>query len=516
MAKQSTSAAKRAALYVRVSSEEQVEGYSLSAQERAISAYCAFHEYEVVARYRDEGKSARTDDLGKRPAFRQMLADAEAGRFDAVIVHKLDRFARNLRVTLETLDRLEKANVGFVSVNENMDFATPMGRVVLSTMGSLAQFYSDNLSAETKKGKHERKRQGLYNGLLPFGVRKGPQGLPVLDREIRYCDVATRSEIVPADGLMLAFTLAAAGRTDREIAQALNAAGFLTSGNRGMNRFTKDTVRPILRNRFYLGELPDGDGGWVPGKHSALIDPALFAAAETARERNTRSPRRVAGVRSPWALSGIATCVECGRPFTSYGQPVDGRRRVECAGRKQGLGCTAPTFVSSGVESQIEGLLGRFAVPGDEQERLIAAWTARQRHDAGAKAERARIERKLARLREAYLDGELSKAEYQTRKGTLTADLANLPAPAAPDRATGKRLAGFLSDVASAWRVATAAERNTIARAVFADVVIDNRTAVAVLPRPELRPFFEAAMCQVPDDMTLRRKRRDSNPRSQP
>jgi site-specific DNA recombinase len=78
MGKQNTPAAKRAASYVRVSSEEQVEGYSLPAQERAIAAYCALHEYELVARYRDEGKSARSDDLGKRPAFRQMLSEAEA------------------------------------------------------------------------------------------------------------------------------------------------------------------------------------------------------------------------------------------------------------------------------------------------------------------------------------------------------------------------------------------------------------------------------------------------------
>lgn len=509
-------ASKRAALYVRVSSEEQVEGYSLSAQERAITAYCGIHGYEICDQYRDEGKSARTDDLSKRPAFRQMLADAEAGHFDALIVHKLDRFARNLRVTLETLDRLEKAGVGFVSVNENMDFATPMGRVVLSTMGSLAQFYSDNLSAETKKGKQERKRQGLYNGLLPFGVTKNAQGLPILDQTVRYCDVATRSEIVPADGLLLAFQLAAAGKTDREIAQALNAAGYRTSGNRGMNPFTKDTVRPMLRNRFYLGELPDGDGGWVPGKHGALIEPALFAGAETARERNTRHPRRVAGIRSPWALSGVATCVECGRPYTSYGQPVDGRRRIECGGRKQGLGCTAPTFLAHGVEAQIEDALAKFVLPSAQQDRLVAAWRARQHRNASAEAERARIKRKLDRLREAYLDGELDKAEFQTRKAALTSELATLPAAAAPEAATGRRLASFLADVASAWKMASPSERNKLARAVFADVLIENRTAVAVLPRPELAPFFESVLCQPTDEMTLGRKRRDSNPRSQP
>jgi hypothetical protein len=70
----------------------------------------------------------------------------------------------------------------------------------------------------------------------------------------------------------------------------------------------------------------------------------------------------------------------------------------------------------------------------------------------------------------------------------------------------GRRLAAFLADVASAWLLATSAERNLLARAVFADVQIENRTAVAVKPRP----FFEMAMCQELDDMTLRRKRRGS------
>jgi site-specific DNA recombinase len=75
-----------------------------------------------VAEYAEEGKSARTDDLRKRPAFAQMLEDAEAGHFDVFVVQKLDRFARNLRVTLKALDRLDKAGVAFVSISENMDF----------------------------------------------------------------------------------------------------------------------------------------------------------------------------------------------------------------------------------------------------------------------------------------------------------------------------------------------------------------------------------------------------------
>ncbi|MDP9354723.1 MAG: recombinase family protein, partial [Chloroflexota bacterium] len=253
----------RAAVYHRVSSEEQVEGYSLDAQQRSTTAYCAAHGWELVQEYRDEGKSAWTDDVSKRPAFARMVADAEAGRLDVIVVHKLDRFSRNLLTTLETLQRLESAGVGFVSISESMDFTTPIGKVILATLAAFAQYYSDNLATEVRKGKGERKKQGLYNGVLPFGTAKGPDGVPVPHPEAH-------------GGLVLAFELAAAGKTDREVAQALTAVGYRTTGNRGANPFTKDTVRVILQNRFYLGELPDGEGGWLPGKHAPLLDPDLF------------------------------------------------------------------------------------------------------------------------------------------------------------------------------------------------------------------------------------------------
>src|SRR5215213_2620974 len=199
-----TAPTTRAALYVRVSSEEQVEGYSLEAQVRSGRLYGDAHGWEITEIYRDEGKSARTDDLSRRPAFQQLLADAEAKHFDVIVVHKLDRFSRNLRVTLETLERLQSWGVGFVSISEQMDFTTPIGKVVLATLAAFAQYYSDNLSLETKKGKAERKAQGLYNGILPFGLKKNSGGLPVPDPETY-------------PGLLLAFGEAAKGASDREV-----------------------------------------------------------------------------------------------------------------------------------------------------------------------------------------------------------------------------------------------------------------------------------------------------------
>jgi site-specific DNA recombinase len=282
---------------------------------------------------------ARTDDLSKRPAFRQMLNDAEASHFDVVVVHKLDRFARNLRVTLETLDRLERVGVGFVSISETMDFSTPMGRMVSSTMGGLAQFYSDNLSNETKNGKRERTAQGLCNGVLLVGTRKGEDGIPVVDP-------ATHP------GLVLAFALGAGGKTDREIARALNNAGHRTTGNHGANLFTKDSVREFLQNRFYLGELSDGNGGWLPAKHAALIDAATFAAAKDARVRNATRPRRVrTAKRSPWAFFGVARYA-CGASMTAYGH-ADGRHRVQFSRHVQTKDCDAPPFFAEIVEEQI-------------------------------------------------------------------------------------------------------------------------------------------------------------------
>jgi hypothetical protein len=295
---------------------------------------------------------------------------------------------------------------------------------------------------------------------------------------------------VPADGLRRAFELAAAGKTDREVAQALSAAGYRTTGNRGANPFTKDTVREVLQNRFYQGELPDGNGGWLPGRHQALVDRDLFEAAQRARVANTKKPRRVPGIRSPWALSGVATCAECGQSIIVHGRP-DGRSRLRCAGRAQGNGCGQPSFFADEAEGQIGELLGRFAVPASHRSRLLAAWRRRQSADVDVAAERLRLGRQQERLKRLFLMGDLDEAEYRAGKANVAERLAALPPTGNPDDAAGERLAGFLANVQAAWEAAAPDERNRLARQVFGRVVVENKTVVAVVPRPGLAPFFD-------------------------
>jgi site-specific DNA recombinase len=131
----------KAALCARVSSEEQVEGYSVDAQRRAFQALVEGRGWTTYREYVDEGKSARIDNINKRPAFKEMMSDAVAAKLDVLVVHKLDRFSRSLRITLEYFDKLLNAGVTFVSINEQMDFITPSGKVHLALLGAFAQYY---------------------------------------------------------------------------------------------------------------------------------------------------------------------------------------------------------------------------------------------------------------------------------------------------------------------------------------------------------------------------------------
>ena len=470
-----TTHALRAGLYYRVSSEEQVDGYSLDAEARAIKAYCSLHGWEMTREYRDEGKSARADDLAKRPAFAAMLADADAGLIDVIVVHKLDRFSRNVKVTFETLDRLQANGIAFASITENLDLTNAAGRATLGVLAVFAQFYSDNLSHETKKGKAERKAQGMYNGLLPFGIKKNSTGIPVPD---------------PATypGLLIAFQAAAEGKSDREVAVLLNERGYRTTGNRGANPFTKDTVRPLLQNRFYLGELPDGVGGWLPGKHEAVLDDALFLAAQATREQRVRQPLPVRRQARVYSLSGLLTCHYCGG--TLHLHQDRGRARAYCYKGRQGTKCPQRSTFLDTYAGQILDHLASFTIPADVREHLATMKTSAQAGIEDADTQRRRLETQLANIRTLFELGDISKAEYLTRRDQIQRSLDALHGQDSQEHVIEQAIA-FLSDLPAAWRAATDEQRNQMARLLFEEVRVIDEWVVAVKPQPTFAPFFD-------------------------
>ncbi len=150
---------------------EQVEGHSLDAQEVHINTFVQAQGWALMQIYTDAGISAKKGS--QRPALEQLLRDAKAGKFDVVVVDKIDRFYRHLGGLLSALDQLNSYGVSFASVQEKLDFVTPWGKLMLTVLGMLAEIYLDNLRQETKKGQRQRARKGMWIGGIPFGYCKG-------------------------------------------------------------------------------------------------------------------------------------------------------------------------------------------------------------------------------------------------------------------------------------------------------------------------------------------------------
>ena len=348
----------RAALLARVSSEEQVEGYSLDAQTRAFRSLIEGRGWTCYKEYMEEGRSAHTDDVRKRPVFQEAIKDALEDEYDVLVVHKIDRFSRKLRITLEYFEKLGKAGVGFVSIQNQIDFSTPSGKFMLVMQGGLAELYSDNLSEEVKKGLDERKEQGLYNGLLPFGAMKGHDGIPVPDPDT-------------FPGLLLAFELSAQGKSDRAVAQALNAEGYRTAGSRRGQPFKSSSFRWILPNRFYLGFLPDGKGDWIDGKHEAFIEQELWDQAQVARSRNRTSAQTSCSSNVQInSFTGLPKCCYCGGRIHTQ-SVYQGKPRLGCSTRIKGWDCQQASAYLSVYEPQTLEYLKKFRIPDDYQEQIL-------------------------------------------------------------------------------------------------------------------------------------------------
>jgi len=319
----------RAGAYIRVSDTSQIEGHSLDAQERLFRELCKSRGWEPVAVYLEEGRSAHVDSHNKRPAFRQLLKDAGKHCFDVVVVHTLDRWSRNLKVTIETINHLTGHNVGFVSITENIDWSSPQGRLFAQMLGAFAQYYSGALSTHVKQGKSEQAHKGLHLGGIPFGYQsccEGPKG----DRRQR-CDPEH-----PAGVHLVGEEAEAAGELYRRYASGtttlcqlacwMNERGFRTrnmhklphpDGNPagGPRLFTLASVRGILHNPFYTGQVEHHDE-LLPVAHEALISQDLFHSVQAALKRNSgRSMTLDPRPEREYLLKGLIRCAHCGLPI---------------------------------------------------------------------------------------------------------------------------------------------------------------------------------------------------------
>src|SRR3989344_9608869 len=178
----------RAAFYLRVSTEDQIEKYGIDLQKAAIEAVVKSkgqlddgQPAMVLADsryiYKDEGISGTTS-LNERPAFLQMkedIEDAPEGTkpFDIVAVYRIDRFARKLRILLDVIDYFEKYGIQFISATESIDTSSPFGKAMLGIIGVIAELEIETTKARTQAGKKQARNKGVYMGAhAPYGYKK--------------------------------------------------------------------------------------------------------------------------------------------------------------------------------------------------------------------------------------------------------------------------------------------------------------------------------------------------------
>jgi site-specific DNA recombinase len=279
-------------LYARVSTAEQAErDLSIPAQFKALRAYAHDKHLDVIAEYSDVA-SGRS--LKERPG---LLAALDACKHNAkirqLVVHKVDRLARNTLDYLLLQQKLKLREVEIISLVEHFD-ETPGGDLLEHIMASLAEFYSANLAIEAKKGLRERFERGLWCALAPPGyvnVERGVHLDPLRAPHIRQL-----------------FVRWATGMTDtHELEDYLAANGVL--GRQGA-RFTGGHICQILKNPFYTGLMVTKMGTMI-GKHQPLINKELFdRCQEVFRLKNTGGQPRH---KLDFLLAGILRCETCGK-----------------------------------------------------------------------------------------------------------------------------------------------------------------------------------------------------------
>jgi DNA invertase Pin-like site-specific DNA recombinase len=471
----------RAAIYTRVSSDMQLEGYSLGDQERKCGQYAAREGLHVVAKYTDAAESATSAD---RPEFQRMIQDAERGKFDTIVLMNFSRFARNLRDMQNYLYRLDQAGVKVISVMENVDRDDPAGKVQLAVIGAFNQFYVEQLSQNVTIAKEARvKQRRMWNSAVPFGYavhykKDGGDGVPYPDPQ-------------DADGVQLAFeTYAQGSKSFRDVADVLNQAGYRPNGRgeRALKYFSKDTVDDMLKNRFYLGEIRYHDE-WYPGKHEAIITPELFARCQQARRR--RRPRYGTTARRGsrvYPLTGIAHCARCGERLR--GSSSSGRRYYRDPARDKGLDCDQLMVRALEAETALGEFLDQWEIPEDWQAQVTAQVEADFGSPGDVQREEQRIKREIDKLTTIFQVTEMSEREFKRQYQALQLQLQALEPPDLPDM---ERAAEILRNFGTLWDAANRQEQrelaHTLLSAVYLDV--DYGPVVALQPRPEFITLFD-------------------------
>jgi len=479
--------ARRVAIYTRKSTTMGLEQEfnSLDAQREACAAYVERQQgWSIIGeRYDDGGFTGANID---RPAFTRMMADAEAGKFDIVVVYKVDRLSRSLLDFVKVMERLNAAGVSFVSVTQNFTTADAMGRLTMNMLMSFAEFEREMIAERTRDKIAMSRRKGKWTGgAVPFGyVNKDKHLVP---HELESLIVRE------------AFDLLLVHRQTALVAKLLNEQQKLPRGARlkagRLLAWSTASIAGVLRNPLYAGLIAH-DGERYRGEHPAIVDEDTFERVQRVLDGKDKTPITFHGTNHEYVLRGLLRCGLCGAAM-SPGSTRSARktyRYYRCSTRdKHGpSGCPAQRLPAGAIEDYVVERIAEAAFDGALAREVEASLTRRldQRrkeleelraklpgpianHSANASRyveELTRLEGKARELVEQRLNVEtqrLAAAERQLNDASRAIDRLETTA------AEVKHVIGALRDFKLVWEAMTIPNRGRLLRAVLDRVVVD-------------------------------------------
>ncbi len=394
----------RVAIYLRISTDELHQPFSLEAQELKLTAYVTSQDNWELAcpAFVDQASGATTD----RPALQRALNAARAGRFDVLLVYCVDRLSRSIRGLSDILASLDDIGVAFRSATEPFDTATPAGRMMVQMLAVFAEFERATIIDRVINGMERKAARGQWCG----GYR--PHGYD-LDRATGFL-VPLPDEAAVVHRIFRLYTRDRVGT--RAVANTLNADGHRTKSGKP---WSGAAVLTVLRNRVYLGEVFYRDQ-WhkADPHHPPLISTDLFDEAEQVLIVRGDDHTHRTAARSHFPLAGLIFCARCGKRY--QGTTARGNRytyRYYTCFTRQRYGtasCPSDRLPAEQVENGVvDSLLATLARTDLIDAALEGAHDEAQAERASHVAELGAVESEIAKA-EASIDRYLTAFENGT------------------------------------------------------------------------------------------------------
>ena len=400
----------RAAAYIRVS-EERADQVSPEQQKQKAQLQSDLMDADLLCVYEDIDISGRHD---RRPDFQNMIEAVKQGKYDVLMVYKIDRFARNTRDFHHYLGVLEKHNCRLVSISQNFDSESPSGRLLRNILADIAQFESENRSEVVKDAMITNAKRGRWNGGRP------PYGYTFADKRL-----ILNPEEAPA--VVMAFEMASTGHGVTTIAKTLGEKykPRYGSGLWGRNYWHLSSVWRMLKNKVYTGVL-FFDGQYNLSDHPKLVSEELYEKVQ--RQMQGRQKRPPGAWGSTNLLIGLLYCVPCGHNYwrAKFTGQQNAKPRYRCYTKdaKGGDHCPTKMLDMETLEARVLESIFTLAKDPAAVDKSFAAWEKKYKKQVEPQSrERKRLEKemdklkgKMARLFADYYDVGIITREQFTAK----------------------------------------------------------------------------------------------------